>query len=493
MTPTPRPVDTGPPLREYARAVWKRRYLILAFLAVGAAAGFVYGRSVPDVSSVSTRIDIAKQRPFGVGPTGTNVISFGEGYMESQLYYPTRYKLLPSPTYVRALLRPKETPAGRRFPMWDWLTWSAYGLPRPDAQQEPYRDENLGSVVEPADFRALAGLEPEDFRDRFRFRTYGPQALRSPDSPWTDPADLEGLLVGRTTVEPEKGRSLVDITLEGARPEALAPLLNLLIEVFSREQRSESQRRLEREREFWRRRRAVLTDDDPEAEPGAPPENPGRLQKAEAALAAWKAGTQLDANVLDQKRTSLSDALRESDRQIRAVSDRLAAAYASMDGLIDRRGIEAMARAQAGAADPEQAVDLAWSKALLEASSRWERIDVAADEKDLAILRLPMVTSDREFAKVTADLERGAKEGAGRVTLDPLRQQRARIARDLVLQAVEGWRKDLNVRMALRERRRQDYLDFHETWGLKNELETLQATWTSACAASTARSTSSAT
>src|SRR5204862_8359906 len=105
-------------------ALRRRAWLVLLLLLVGVGAAFAYGARTPDVYEVTTEIDIAKQRPLLTG----GQISFGEGYMESQLYYPTRYSPLPSRTYVDSLFREQRTADGKvSFPMWDVLTWPAYG------------------------------------------------------------------------------------------------------------------------------------------------------------------------------------------------------------------------------------------------------------------------------------------------------------------------------------------------------------------------------
>src|SRR5262245_56456665 len=198
QTPSPVPID-GPPdagrtLREYAGAVWKRRRLVLALGVLGAVAGWWQGSRSPDVYGVSVRIDIAKQRPlFANNPQ----LSAGESYHESQLYYPTQYALLASRTYVDRLCGAVSSDAGPRFPMWDWLTWPAYG------DRRPATELNLGPEIEGVRmFEGIANVPAREFARRFRFRRYGPSP--SPDAPYDDPSDLARFLANRVVVQPEK-------------------------------------------------------------------------------------------------------------------------------------------------------------------------------------------------------------------------------------------------------------------------------------------------
>ena len=173
-----RPVEGAHSLREYLEAVWKRRLLIAGLVVLGVAGAWVYGRRTPDTYSVSTRIDIAKQRPFGISPSGAiTLVSWGEGYAESQVYYPTKYSLLASRNYAEKLFRVQPRPAGVEYPMWDWLTWPAYGGARPD----PDAEGELGTrLLGEEDFEGIVGVPAAEFRRRFAFRSYGPPALRSP-------------------------------------------------------------------------------------------------------------------------------------------------------------------------------------------------------------------------------------------------------------------------------------------------------------------------
>jgi capsular exopolysaccharide synthesis family protein len=416
------------------------------------------------------------------------VISFGEGYMESQLYYPTRYALLTSRTYVDRLLRAKEGPGGTSFPMWDWLTWSAYGAPEPKADAA----ENLGPAVDARAFEDVVGLDGPAFARRFAFSAYGPPARRDASSPWADPRDLAPFLAGKTTVKPEKGTTLVEISLEGERKDVLAPLANLLIEVFSREQRSESQRRLERERQFWRERRAELTSDDPERRAGAPEGPKGRLQVAADRLAEWKRRHQLDAPALEALREQLRSRLQQTEERLFTATDALVAANPVLDALVRRGEVEAAAAAAAarepaarenggpggtapteGADAREQALDRAWLAALgrVAETANGMSLDEAVDGP---FHRLPFVTSDKAFSETTAKL---AAETAGgtRTYVIEHRRQRNRIARDLVLQTLARIQEPLHVRVAMRERKAADEAALRTVWSQTEELEGLQA------------------
>jgi capsular exopolysaccharide synthesis family protein len=469
--------DAGHTLREYAAAIWKRRVSIAACVAIGAALGAFLGFSTANVYEVTTRVDIAKPRPFApVTPS----FSGGEAYVESQLYYPTRWALLGSPTYVDALLRETRGSGGaREFPMWDWLTWPAYGEAPPPVVLE----RDLGPpLVDPelvpagaeralgiATFERLTGVPVATFRERFAFSDYGPAALRKADAPFRHPGDLRGHLVGRVSVRPEKGTTLVDIDLEGERKEVLAPLLNLLIDVFAREQRSETQRRIDKERRFWQSQRQKLVGGagDPAAS--------GLLIAAEKDLEAWKLANATDANQLELWKSLLGQAVRDGDLKLREVSERIAAARADVEVLVAGRLPAATdGGVEAGRPGAEEAADRALVAALQAVSAELEKTVQPGTAQETRFHKMPFVASDPRVAELGATI--AAAERAGSKTQIPdLRSQRNALVRDLVERPIHAAIRDVEVRLALRERQRRDRADLAERGKESAELGARQA------------------
>ena len=480
LDPLDRAPDAGHTLRQYASAVWKRRGIVVLLAALGTLAGWWQGVRTADVFAVSTRIDIAKQRPFGLSSSGgTGIVSFGEGYYESSVYYPTRYALLSSRTYAERLLASKRAADGKSvYPMWDWLTWPAYGLAQPP---KPDPLDNLGEPI--ADGRAFEGLvaiPASEFRRRFAFRAYGPAASRDPKARFEGPGDLDDFLSNKVIVHPEKGTTLVGIDLEGEDRLVLAPLLNLLIEVFWREQRSEGQLRLERERKFWTdHREDVLYDPaGPDASAQAP-RLPGPLPRAELALDAWKQENLSSANRLELLRSSRANQLIEGERKIRELDEKVTLALPDLDHLLpDRAALVARVRAEREAAKApapqvEDAVDEAVLAALVRVQADAEALDLATAER--RFLPMTFVSSDREVAALGARLAAPGLEGATG-TQAKLRGERAVAVRDVLLRTVRELRRDLGLRLALRRQRELDDQDLERQWALSAQLSRLQGT-----------------
>ncbi|MCC7137711.1 MAG: polysaccharide biosynthesis tyrosine autokinase [Planctomycetes bacterium] len=488
--------DAGRSLREYAAAIWRRRWLVLLLVLVGGGAGFWQGRRSPDVYAVATRIDIAKPRPFaGAAPT----LAFGESYHESQLYYPTRYALLSSRTYVDRLLGAVSTKEGRRFPMWDWLTWPAYRSAPP--REDPASDLGPG-VKDVGAFEDVVGLSVDEFARRFSFRRHGPKP--SPQARFDDPSDLADFLANRVNVKPEKNTTLVAIELEGEDREVLAPLVNLLVDVFWREQRSETQRRLERERRFWVARRLALVA-GPAADPTRTdvgetggPEKGSRIWDAKAELDGWKTVHASDANRLDLVRSARSQQVLDSDRQLRELEERLGAARPDLEALVpDLAGIQARA-ADAAARDVAApgAAPAGEERARRERARRVSLARDAAVEKALADVErdatavltgatpvsryhaLAIATSDPAVGPLLARLQSleagGSKEPA---VLDPVRKALNAAVRDAVLRRTRELRRDVALRILLSERLARDDAELEEQWKLASDLAQRQTAY----------------
>ena len=484
IAPTHGP-DRGPEgarsLRDYLEALRRRLWLVGLLVLLGVGLAYVYGARTPDVYEVSTEIDIAKQRPLLNAP-----MSFGEGYMESQLYYPTRYSLLASRTYADRLFREKDAADGTvSFPMWDWLTWPAYGAAPPAVDPE----EDLGlRVVGAADFEALVGVRPEDFRRRYAFSAYGPPEARDPSSSWRRPSDLVGLLANRVTVTPRKGTTLVDIALEGERPTLLAPLLNLLIEVFSREQRSEMQRRLDRQHDLLEDQREEIAGPvkgrarlRARVSRGAADEKP-LLRVAEDKVEAWQKEKLIDGPTLEQEKARLGHALEEHDRAIRDASARLAAARARIDALVpDRTAIEKAARDASKAADgspaaADSAADAETLKALGEVQSRAGALGPSTSEADArALASLPFVVADVAVADASGRLSVARAQGSLETSevVKALRAARNEAVRNAVLTAIAGAQQDLGIRLETRLQQAKDEAARRDRWAQSADLSAL--------------------
>ena len=465
--------DAGHSLRQYVSAVWAHRGLVLLLAALGTAGGWWQGQRTADVYAVTTRIDIAKQRPFGVSSSGgTGIVSFGEGYYESSVYYPTRYALLSSRTYAERLLASKPGAGGSvTYPMWDWLTWPAYGsAPAPSLQER----ENLGPRIEDGrEFERLVGVPAAEFRRRFSFRGYGQAGTRDPRARFGGPGDLDEFLSNKVIVRPEKGTTLVGIDLEGEDRSVLAPLLNLLIEVFWREQRSESQLRLEREERFWTRRRAEIAEDTPATT--AAPAIPAPLRLAELQLQGWKDEKGSSASRLELLRSSRASQLIEGERKIRELDEKVTLALPDLDLLLpEREKADASLRAKGVAlgwktAAIEDATDEAALAALVRVQGEAEGLDIASAER--RFLPMTFVSSDREVAALTTRV--GAVEGTN--AQPKLRGERAVAIRDVVLRTVRELRRDVGLRLSLRRQRERDDQDLERQWQLSEELTVRQA------------------
>lgn len=477
--------DAGHSLREYARAVWRRRFWVLGLLLVGGAAGWWQGRRSPDVYAVATRIDIAKPRPFaGAAPT----LAFGESYHESQLYYPTRYALLSSSTYVDRLLQRASTPAGPSFRMWDWLTWPAYARAAPSDDGRGDLGPGIGGAAE---LEAVVGVSADEFARRFRFRRYGPSP--SPDARFDDPGDLEGFLANRVTVKPEKNTTLVTIELEGGDREVLAPLLNLLIEVFWREQRSETQKRLDREEKFWSVRRRALAG-APEAKPGPPADGRGTdpvpgsaVDAARTALERWKVEKGSDANRLDLVKGARAQQVLDSERQLRELEERLTTARPDLAALLG--GEEALVRLEGEALDAARraghaegslaalrARDHAIGLALVRVDADAER-ELSGAAETSRFHRLVFATADPAAAPLLARLSGlEAANTRDRTVLDPIRKSFNAAVRDAVLRRTRELRRDVALRVLLADRLAADDADLEAQWKLAADLARLQKT-----------------
>lgn len=482
--------DAGHTLRQYAASVWKRRVWIFALVILGIGGGWLKGRWSPDVYAVRTEIDITKQRPFGISPSGGNqVVSFGEGYLESQLHYPTRYKLLASGRYITSLLQAKTEADGRQtFPMWDWLTWPAYFAERPSQAETlsaTEREARFGPAVEGAEaFEQLVSVPAAEFRTRFAFRAYGPPGTRSPTSPYATPEDLRPALEGHVSVEPVKGTALVDIELDGERKDVLAPLLNLLIETFAREQRTEGQRRLALERKLLDRQRDLLVGapSDPRAVGPAAvaPPDPGFLGAAREKLAGWVREKGRSANELELRRKVLATQVEEGEKEIRAVSDRLAAQRGEVAALVGDlklddtpvEGGDATGRDDAAARRLRAQVegDEAAARAIREQIAAIAKID--ATTKDSRFHHLPFVLVDPRVAELAARL---AKLRAGETTATATQTELNLAVAQVAFKTAIGLARDFDVRATKRTQYARDLLELGASWQLSNELSGLQA------------------
>lgn len=466
--------DAGHTLRQYAVAVWKRRAWIALLLVLGVAGGWLKGRSSPDVYAVRTEIDITKQRPFGISPLGGNqVVSFGEGYLESQLRYPTLYKLLASGRYIESLLESATEPDGTvTFPMWDWLTWPAYAAD-PPSKTEPERSARLEarfgpSVAGPEAFEQLVSVSAAAFRARFAFRSYGPAAARSAASPYASPADLRASLEGHVNVEPVKGTALVDVELDGERKDVLAPLLNLLIETFSREQRTEGQKRLALESRLLDKEREGLAGPAPDAKGAASPDaagdpaepRSGSLGQARARLARWIAENGRTANALELRRKVLATQVEEGEKEIRLVSDRLATQRSDLAALLGDFVPD----------DATPAGDRAAAAALRERMAAITRLD--ATTKDSPWHRLPFVLADREVAALKVKAEGARASGA---TIGASQSDLNIAVAQVALRKALALATDLDVRAARRVQYERDVEELGTSWKLASDLAGLQA------------------
>lgn len=459
--------DAGHTLRQYATAVWSRRWWILLLAALGVAGGWVKGRLSPDVFAVRTEIDITKQRPFGVSPTGgTQVISFGEGYLESQLHYATRNKLLQSGRYITTLLEARPGPDGSTtHPMWDWLTWPASFEASPWAGdgEVAMRRSRLEALCGPPiagaeAFERLVGVSVAEFRRRFAFRSYGPAGLRVASALLSTPEDLRVALESHVEVEPIKATALVDVELSGERPLLLAPLLNLLIETFSREQRTEGQRRLALERGLVEGQLKRL-----EGEPG--PDGRlvgGSLDLAKRAMNAWVlANGGNDANRIELKRKVRAIQVEEGEREMRVISERLAI----------RRGELADLLGEAHVGGDDLASDRANAAALRRRIDEISRIGATSPVGP--VHRLPFVLADRTVAELNAKL--AGMTAAGLTADSPTRRELNVAVVQVALKTALGLATDLETRAARREQYASDLVDLKESWALTSAAAELQA------------------
>lgn len=475
VTDLERAPDAGRTVREYARAVWRRRGLVVLLAVLGAAAGWWQGMRSPDVYAVATRVDIQKPKPFGVGaPTQ----AFGESYHESQLYYPTKWSLLSSGTYVERLFAASDGAGGRRFPMWDWLTWPVYLDAPPPSARETFGPE----VKDVLAFEAMVGVTAREFARRYSFRRYGVHP--SAGGRFDDPADLAGFLENRVAVKPEKGTTLVQIELEGEEREALAPLLNLLIEVFWREQRSETQRRLEREQKFWAKKRRELGGDDrPEdaatlGDPaGAPARHEDPLAKAQAELDAWKKLHGADAQRLELRAGARREQVLEGEARLRTLDDDLVAARPDLDALVrdvpPAPSADGDAAARAAAA---RRADEAYVAGLLRVEQEAEAFAKrapGAGEKTVPPSRLEelaFVGADPAVAAAAARW-RGFVDARSDLAAADARKAVVATVRDAVMRRARELRILLGKRIEVRERLQRDDADLQAQWSLTEELK----------------------
>lgn len=473
--------DAGHTVREYVAAIWQRKGLVLLLAVLGAAAGWWQGKRSPDVYAVSTLVDIQKPKPFaGAAPTQ----AFGESYHESQLYYPTKWSLLSSGTYVERLFASVSGPQGRRYPMWDWLTWSVYLDQKPDAAREAFGPEVADIVA----FEALVGIPAREFQRRYSFRRYGLHP--SPSARYDDPSDLAGYLATHVVVKPEKGTTLVAIELEGEEREALAPLLNLLVEVFWREQRSETQRRLERERKFWAEKRRALGRDAIEEDAatigdpkGNPPVGEDPVAKAALALAEWKSKKGSGAQRLELRSGFRRDQVVEGETKLRSLDEELVVARPDIEALVPdaRQMADAAFAAAVGEskapptreqlATAARATDVAWLRALdpVEVEAR------ALAEKGTPgrLESLAFVTADPVVTAATARW-RGFVDARSELGAAEARKGVVAAVRDVVLRRTRELRILLGRRIELRDRLRNDDEDLDAQWQLSEELKALQ-------------------
>lgn len=476
--------DAGHTVREYVGAIWQRKGLVLLLAVLGAAAGWWQGQRSPDVYAVSTLVDIQKPKPFG-GAAPTQ--AFGESYHESQLYYPTKWSLLSSGTYVERLFASADGPGGRRYPMWDWLTWPVYQAEKPDSNRETFGPE----VRDIFEFEGLVGIDAKEFRRRYSFRRYGLHP--SPSARYDDPSDLARYLASRVVVKPEKGTTLVSIELEGEEREALAPLLNLLVEVFWREQRSETQRRLERERRFWAVRRRVLgrdANDEDAATIGDKPPNPAEgedpVAKAEVALRGWQLEKGSGAQRLELRSGFRRDQVVEGEAKLRSLDEELVVARPDIEALVrDAREMADKALANAGvlpsavptreqAAAAARATDDAWLVALdgVEGEARG-----LADKGPVSRLEtLAFVTADPAVTAANARW-RGFVDARSDLAAAEARKAIVAAVRDVVLRRTRELRILLGRRIEIRDRLRNDDEDLDAQWKLSEELKGLQGTY----------------
>jgi len=464
--PEPEP-EAGHTLRRYASALWKGRAWVLSLVVAGVSGGWLRGHLSPDVYGVRTEIDITKQRPFGISPTGGNqVVSFGEGYLESQLHYPTRYKLLESDHYIASLLEATVAPDGSvSYPMWDWLTWPAWSSEFPwkpgvDQGARRSRLEALcGPPIEGEDeFARLTGISGAEFRRRFAFRSYGPAATRSAAAAFDAPGDLRAVLENHVLVEPVKGTALVDIELEGERPALLAPLLNLLIETFARGQRSEGQKRLGIERDLVDTR---IREVDGWVD-GAGREVPGTLDRATADLKAWIEGQKgSDANKLELRRKVLSSEVEDAEREIRAVSDRLVTRHGE---LLDLVGPDHVDRTDAEA-DRANAAGI--RRRILEITA------IVATSPEGPFHRMAFVLGDPKVAELNAKLA-GFDPGATSAAATTRGQRNVAVGQ-AALSMANALVHDLEIRAAKRDQYDRDLAELERSWKLQNELAAIQA------------------
>jgi len=460
--------DAGHTVRAYAGAIWRRKGLVLLLLALGAAGGWWQGRRSPDVYGVATSIDIQKPKPFG-GAAPTQ--AFGESYHESQLYYPTKWSLLSSGTYVERLFAFVDAPGGRRYPMWDWLTWPVYLAKQPDAERDTFGP----SVQDVVAFEKVVGLTAKEFARRYSFRRYGLHP--SPTARYDDPSDLAGYLANRVVVKPEKGTTLVSIELEGEEREALAPLLNLLVEVFWREQRSETQRRLEREQKFWAQQRRMLGRDDdnhPEdaATIGDPEGNPkqgeDKFARAQRELEAWKTKNGSSAERLALRSASRREQVVEGEARLRELEDEFVVARPDLEALTGRRFAAKVDASREELAASAKDADLAWLTALDVVERDLAKSGPSEDQEKLAF-----VTADAGFVGAMARWQAFRDAGAGRAEADARKAVLAAV-RDVVLRRVRELRILLGRRVERRDRLHDDEADLRAQWTLTAGLTAVQ-------------------
>ena len=276
------------------------------------------------------------------------------------------------------------------------------------------------------------------------------------------------LLAGRITVKPEKGTALVEITLEGEEPRVLAPLLNLLIEVFAREERTATQRRMDSERSHLTRLRDQI---DPPKRPapaaaGGPPASEatppaGELEAAKKAVDDWTRSHLIDAATLEVTKTQLGLALIDDAKTVREASQQLAKTQADVDALLALRRPKA---------DPGSGTDEAL-RAELQRILRDGESEGPEAMDTKALLSLGFVIADPRVAELTAKV-RAADPG----TTGESRRiaERNAAVRDVVVKLVTDVARSLTVRIETRKAQAKDEAERRKRWEEASELSALE-------------------
>ena len=259
-------------------------------------------------------------------------------------------------------------------------------------------------------------MRPEEFRERYAVLGVRPRGRARPALVLAHArATSRASSLGKVVVTPRKGTTLVDIALEGERPELLAPMLNLLIEVFSREQRSERQRQLDRQKDIL---------DGPAPGDRRRPRQAGPRHaspRREEAVVGWtEAGTRSTRPRSSRRSRASARRSRRTTRSLRDASGRLASERAKIDALVpDRAAREDAARPAAKAAKASPAA-----------------ADSAADEAVLKALADVQQRIGRHRAGLEARGGRAFARPAVRRRRPPRRRRPGQVARPLKAQGV---------------------------------------------------------